>query len=376
MLSGVPTGFGVSVRAAGVRQALALTADGAIVVWGDNTHGQISNAPTGSGFDAVASGHEHALALKDGSIVAWGRDDLGQVSDTPTDNDFVAIAAGNFHNVALKADGSIVSWGYDPDGEVSNTPAGDNFVAIDAGAWHSLALAVEKDNTPPVARAGGPYLVAIDESIMLDGSSSYDPDGDVLSYFWNQPEDLGDFDDDTLESPSFTGVTAGVTNLELWVSDGADEGLDSTMLVVYDPSGGFVTGGGWIDSPAGAYVPDPFLAGQANFGFVSKYKRGASTPTGNTTFVFEVAALEFHSSSYDWLVVNQGGTNAQFKGAGSINDDGDYRFMLWAGDGAKNESDTFRIKIWDEDEAGNESVIYDNGPDQPIGGGSIVVHKK
>jgi len=24
------------------------------------------------------------------------------------------------------------------------------------------------------------------------------------------------------------------------------------MLVVYDPSGGFVTGGGWIDSPAGA----------------------------------------------------------------------------------------------------------------------------
>ena len=32
------------------------------------------------------------------------------------------------------------------------------------------------------------------------------------------------------------------------------DGLDA-LIVVYDPSGGFVTGGGWINSPAGAYVP-------------------------------------------------------------------------------------------------------------------------
>jgi hypothetical protein len=44
--------------------------------------------------------------------------------------------------------------------------------------------------------------------------------------------------------------------------------------------------------------------------------------------------------------------------------------MLWAGDGAP---DTFRIKIWD---AVTEVVVYDNGSDQPIGGGSIVVKKK
>jgi hypothetical protein len=44
--------------------------------------------------------------------------------------------------------------------------------------------------------------------------------------------------------------------------------------------------------------------------------------------------------------------------------------MLWAGDG---EPDTFRIKIWYED--GDEIVVYDNGFDQAIGGGSIKVHK-
>jgi len=51
---------------------------------------------------------------------------------------------------------------------------------------------------------------------------------------------------------------------------------------------------------------------------------------------------------------------------------GDYKFMLWAGD---KEPDTFRIKIWWE-EGEDEYVVYDNGMDQVIGGGSIVVHTK
>jgi hypothetical protein len=29
--------------------------------------------------------------------------------------------------------------------------------------------------------------------------------------------------------------------------------------VIYDPSGGFVTGGGWINSPLNAYAADPTL---------------------------------------------------------------------------------------------------------------------
>src|SRR5262245_6965392 len=39
-----------------------------------------------------------------------------------------------------------------------------------------------------------------------------------------------------------------------------------------------VTVGGWIDSPAGAYVADPSLSARANFGFVSTYKKGATAP--------------------------------------------------------------------------------------------------
>jgi hypothetical protein len=148
------------------------------------------------------------------------------------------------------------------------------------------------------------------------------------------------------------------------------------FVTVYDPAAGFVTGGGWIDSWLGAYKPDPTLAGKATFGFVSKYKKGSSRPTGNTTFQFKVGDLNFHSDTYHWLVVNQNGTNAQFKGEGTINgalapNGNEYKFMIYARD---RSPDTFRIRIWWEDGAG-EIVVYDNGFRQPIAGGNIHIQR-
>jgi hypothetical protein len=162
---------------------------------------------------------------------------------------------------------------------------------------------------------------------------------------------------------------------------------ECTLLAVYDPSAGFVTGGGWIWSPAGAYTANPELEGKATFGFVAKYKKGAQTPEGQTEFVFKVADLNFHSSSYDWLVV--AGVRAKFKGIGTINGESGFKFMLTALDADINKSDTFdvdrfRIKIWYEVND-TEYVVYDNGLGADdaddnaaieIGGGSIVIHTK
>lgn len=155
-----------------------------------------------------------------------------------------------------------------------------------------------------------------------------------------------------------------------------------TDRVLYEPwigQTGMVTGGGWFNSQTGAFAADPELSGKASFGFVAKNNKKTEGPTGNTEFVFKVAGLDFHSTSYDWLLVNKGDSRAQFKGSGTINDMGDYKFMLWAVD---DEPDSFRIKIWYE-EANSEIIVYDNGFDgsgyetgQPIGGGNIVVHKK
>ncbi len=141
-----------------------------------------------------------------------------------------------------------------------------------------------------------------------------------------------------------------------------------------------MTGSGWIDSPAGAYATDPTLSGRANFGFVSRYQKGASIPSGRTQFQFKAGSLDFDSTAYEWLVIS--GAKAQYKGSGTINGTGDYGFLLTANDGEVSGGggvDTFRIKIW-EKSSGN--VVYDNqmgdAEDGPAGdvieGGSIVIH--
>jgi len=174
-----------------------------------------------------------------------------------------------------------------------------------------------------------------------------------------------------------TFASAGVYTVKVTVTDDDDGvGTDTVMVVVYDPSAGFVTGGGKIWSPTGAFASNPSLEGPANFGFVSKYLKGATVPIGQTEFQFQLANLNFHSKSYEWLVVT-GSNYARYKGTGTINGTGNYKFMVWAGDGTgTGGADTFRIRIWTEDEFGVETVVYDNGTDQGIVGGSIIVHAK
>jgi len=155
------------------------------------------------------------------------------------------------------------------------------------------------------------------------------------------------------------------------------------LLAIYDPTAGFVTGGGWINSPQGAYAADPSLVGKANFGFVSKYQKGANVPTGNTEFQFNEANLNFSSTNFQWLVV-QSGNSAQFKGTGTINGKGSYNFLVTVtdGDASTKKPDSFRMKITDP-ASGN--VVYDNQMNIPdtqitpsqstyLGGGSIVIH--
>ena len=190
----------------------------------------------------------------------------------------------------------------------------------------------------------------------------------------------------TCTRPDQTYAEAGVYVVTVAVTDkdgGTGSATAAQFIVIYDPAGGFVTGGDWFGSPAGAYAADPALTGRASFGFVSKYKKGATVPTGRTQFQFKAGGLNFHSSNYDWLVI--AGARAQFKGVGTINGTGNYGFMLTAIDGALpggGDSDRFRIRIWD---AGNGAgVVYDNqsGADQGddpttvLGSGSIVIHTK
>jgi len=187
-------------------------------------------------------------------------------------------------------------------------------------------------------------------------------------------------------SATRTFLQQGVYSISMYVEDddGGKSNTLTVMVTVFDPSGGFVTGGGWIMSPAGASTLYPTATGKANFGFVSKYKKGSNIPEGQTEFQFKAGDLNFHSSSYDYGSLVVSGHKAQYKGTGTINGVPGYKFVLTAYDGQAPGGggiDKFRMKITQQ--IGN-AVIYDNrmgGSDDidaadpmAISGGSIVIH--
>ncbi|MBC7629330.1 MBG domain-containing protein, partial [Ferruginibacter sp.] len=156
----------------------------------------------------------------------------------------------------------------------------------------------------------------------------------------------------------------------------------AAYLPVYDPNGGFVTGGGWIISPIVPSLPYMQVSGKANFGFSSKYKKGSNIPDGNTEFQFQEGNLNFSSSSYSTGSLVIAGSQAIYQGVGTINGVAGYSFMVSAVDGQVNGGgniDKFRMKIWN---TSTSAIVYDNNagldnngtPTTAIAGGSIVIH--
>lgn len=71
---------------------------------------------------------------------------------------------------------------------------------------------------------------------------------------------------------------------------------ECTLIAVFDPNAGYVTGAGTFESPLGALVGST-ATGTARFGFQSKYARGATVLTGSTqnqpgTFAFALTAID------------------------------------------------------------------------------------
>lgn len=281
-------------------------------------------------------------------------------------------------------------------------------VTAEAGNQATCTVAVtvsSGDNTAPVVTIEQPesgFLSAVNQGVQFQGTFTDDGPVETHSAQWvissatlpetTIPGTVNGFTvTDTIQFPE-----PGVYSIKLVVTDAQGESGEATKVlndlpayvVVYDPEGGFVTGGGWIWSPAGAFHPglaefEP-VEGKANFGFVSKYKPGSKVPTGQTQFNFHAGGLNFHSGTYQWLVV--AGARAQYKGTGTINNSGHYGFMLTAIDGrisGGGDQDRFRIKIWDN---ATGVIVYDNQPASDddaelndatiLRGGSIVIHKR
>ena len=379
---------------------------------------QYTNTPSGSDVE-VEPGEGIIMSFSDVSTA--GVTTANEVSGSPPAN-FKLVPTNTFYSITTTASYSgtwiiEISIPYDDTGIPAGQEANLKLKVFDetTGKWDDITTYVDttnniiygetthlsifaimlKINEPPIAKITGPAPGAIFEigsSVQFTATFTDEDSQNTHTAYWrftsqSQEIQIGGTVTESGGSGSvsntYTFSTQGVYEVILIVIDD-NGGFDITntvdglpaMVVIYDSEGGFVTGGGWINSPEGAYVPSSSLTGKASFGFVAKYKKGTTEPIGNTEFEFEIADLDFQSTDYDWLVV--AGAMAQFKGTGTINDEGDYKFKLWATDGALVQGggdDTFRIKIWEEDEFGVETVIYDNKVETELGGGSIVIHK-
>ncbi|HDS44745.1 MAG TPA: PKD domain-containing protein [Methanomicrobia archaeon] len=86
------------------------------------------------------------------------------------------------------------------------------------------AAALPAGNEPPVADAGGPYSGTTGVAVAFDGSGSYDPDGDPLTYTWA----FGDGSTGTGVQPTHVYSASGTYTVTLVVNDGSVDSEPST----------------------------------------------------------------------------------------------------------------------------------------------------
>ena len=180
---------GVIAIAAGRDHTVALKADGRVVAWGRNKHGQ-TTVPVAaqSGVVAIAAGLYHTVALKqNGSVIAWGSNWDGQ-SAVPADaqSGVVAIAAGWLHALALKQGGGVIAWGGNASGQMTVPDAAQTgIIAIAATDSYSVAIKPSTQSFGKVAfgdfsehefilrNAGGADLTLTSISLEGPGASEF-----------------------------------------------------------------------------------------------------------------------------------------------------------------------------------------------------------
>lgn len=280
-------------------------------------------------------------------------------STSDIEGDTVAIAWNVTKNGSPYASGTGAAIAFTPDDDGSYVITA---TATDAGNTSSSdAKTIAVSNVAPVFVAisgpNAPLAVNGSAAINVIFGDAGSADTHTATFAWSDGAAANVACGAGTCSTSRAFATAGVYSVAIVLSDD-DGGNASTSfgnVIVYDTNAGFVTGGGWITTPAG----------KASLNVNAKYNKNAATPTGATKF--DLAGSSFNGTSIDWLVVS--GNTAQYQGSGTINGAGNYAFSVSVTDAG--QTDTFRIRIWDKN---TNATVYDSGT-TTLGGGNLMVHK-
>ena len=164
---------------------------------------------------------------------------------------------------------------------------------------------------------------------------------------------------------SHTYTSTGTYAVSIVLTDkcGAATSTVYESIVVFDPRSGSVKGGGWFESPAGAYVENPTAVGRASFSFDASYDGFSNIPQGSSSFTFRAADLKFKSSQFELLLID--GETARLTGTGTVNGRAGHDILIamvdddtkLPRDKSKKQMKADRIRVRITDPSG--AVIYD-----------------
>ena len=124
--------------------------------------------------------------------------------------------------------------------DLGNNPLGEEAISTHIPALQGRGVTVaynapEPTNHPPVADAGLDRSVQVGTLVTLDGRGSSDPDGDVLTYWWNEntsnPARVT-LSDERTQMATFTPRVAGTYVFALVVDDGKTNNADEVTITV------------------------------------------------------------------------------------------------------------------------------------------------
>ncbi len=240
----------------------------------------------------------------DPDILLTGESDAGKIARIYRND-----GAGAFvydASVALPgvARSSVALADYDGDGDLDLALSGYTGLARIAQVWNNgLLVETPTTNQPPLADAGGPYVVECAgnaSGVQLDGSASSDPDGDGLLYQWFIDLPDAEFDDPTSATPVlyFDG-TAGMTfEVKLAVMDADFVSVATSTVTAVDTVPPSITPPADIvelpESPAGNVVTYAPLAADAcdSFPTVACAPPSGSTFAPGTTTTVQITASD------------------------------------------------------------------------------------
>ena len=101
----------------------------------------------------------------------------------------------------------------------------------------TFAYANALSYVPPIADAGENVVVILPETTAtLDGTGSNDPEGETITYHWEQiyGPSIINFNDNTAQSPNISNLEGGIYKCKLTVSDGTYSASSFVLVVVQE----------------------------------------------------------------------------------------------------------------------------------------------